>query len=72
MNILADYEVFLKSGSSFIIKRVKKLEISTENGKITELTVGGSQQIDKIEYIALPDISCIVKRHEYVPKWWNK
>jgi hypothetical protein len=72
MNQLADYEIFLRSGCSFTVKQVKKLEMSTENGKITELTVGGTKKIDKIEYISLSDISCIVKRREYTKKWWNK
>jgi len=46
--------------------------MSTEDGKITELTVGGTKKIDKIEYISLSDISCIVKRQEYTKKWWDK
>ena len=72
MDILADYEIFLRSGCAFTVKRVKKLEMSMENGRITELIVGGTQKIDKIEYISLQDIACIVKRREYTPKWWKK
>ena len=70
--MIADYEIFLKSGCSFTVKQVKKLEMSTEDGKITGLIVGGAEKIDKIEYISLPDIACIVKRQEYTKKWWNK
>jgi hypothetical protein len=71
MNTFADYEIFLNNGSSFIIKKVKKFEMSVENSKITSLTVGGPTKIDKIEYISLSDISCIVRRKVYT-RWWDK
>lgn len=73
---LSDYEIFFRNGSSFIITEVRSLEVETNDDRtINKLNIQGSQITDKLIYIDIKTISCIVKRKEYEkPKkrWWRK
>ena len=72
-SILSDYEIFLRTGTSFILTNIIGLSFDPEDG----LSLSGAQTIDKLIYIDSSEIICIVKRNEYSSidrktKWWNR
>jgi hypothetical protein len=67
----ADYELFLRNGSSFILKDVKSLDVeSGEDRVVNKLKIDGSNIKDKLVYLDISQIVSIVKRKEY--KKWKK
>lgn len=84
--ILSEYEFFFRNGSSFIIRDVESIEIETntlkEDGNriIKKLNIRGSNAKDKIQYLDISTIACILKRKEYIrqeeivkkKRWWSR
>jgi hypothetical protein len=79
--ILSEYEIFFRNGSSFTVRDVRSIEIETnEDRTLKRLNIKGSNAKDKIAYLDISTISCILKRKEYIKeeepvkkkRWWNK
>ena len=58
------YEVIMNSGAKFFIKDVYDLRIEYEGKKITKLDINGSEDINKLIFINIDDISGIIKRKQ--------
>lgn len=68
------YEIFLSNGSSFILDDVDNLSTTIgEDRTIESLHISGSNIKDKLEYLNIKQIVCIIKRSEKENKSiWNK
>jgi len=78
--IFSEYEIFFRNGTSFIVSDVKSIEVEVnEDRTLKKLNIRGSNAKDKITYLDISTISCILKRKEYIEKeevskkkrWWN-
>lgn len=57
------YEFFLKDGGSFILDEITSLSVTTSDDRnIEKLSIKGSDIKDKLVYINIKNISCIIKR----------
>lgn len=79
--ILSEYEIFFRNGSSFVIRDVRSIEVEiNEDRTIKKLNIRGSNAKDKIQYLDISTIACILKRKEYIEqeesvkkkRWWGK
>lgn len=58
------YEIILNSGAKFFIKDVYDLRIEYEGKKITKLDINGLEDVNKLLFINIDDISGIIKRKQ--------
>lgn len=77
MDLLSDYEIFLRNGTSFIITNVRQFDVESVDKSVTSLNIIGSEIKDALVYLDVREIICIVKRNEYPKvdrkrKWWSR
>lgn len=73
MNNKSCYEFILNSGASFFLSNITSLDvkINSLDRTIDTLSIDGDDTVDKLEYINIKDIACIIKRDVIQPsKGW--
>lgn len=69
---IATYEIFMKNGTSFLLENVEGLSLEFENREIIKLDIRGDDDRDKLVFINISDINCIIKRKEKTKRLWKK
>lgn len=71
-----EYEIFLRNGSSFNLKGINNLNIESINRGVSKLEIHGNGNQDKLIFVDIDEIVCIILRKQHRElkwdKWWFK